>query len=181
MSINTAVASAFAASLLCLTASARAEIPNQDLPMERHAQNAVMQPVKDINLRKDPIPAKLIAIRDRPYDLENMRGCRALENEIAQLNEVLGPDISELQEESRTEKREQGVSRVAGAFIGGLIPFRSVVRELTGANAAKRRFLEALAAGNARRSFLKGVAVTKGCSVQPQARALTLAYNFRGF
>lgn len=181
MSINKASASAFATAWLCLASTAQAEVPNRDLPMERHAQNAVMQPAKDVNLRKDSIPAKLIAIREHPYDLENMRGCRALENEITQLDKVLGPDISELQEESRTEKREQGVSRVAGAFIGGLIPFRSVVRELTGANAAKRRFREAIAAGNARRSFLTGVGVTKGCLTPPRSTETALAYDLKGF
>lgn len=181
MSINKVMVSGLAAGYLCLVPSAKAEMPYKDLPMERHAENAVMQPVKDVNLRKDQIPAKLIAIQDHPYDLENMRGCRALEIEIVQLNNTLGPDINQLPEKSLTEKREKGVSRIAGSFIGGLIPFRGVVRELTGANAAKERFLKAIAAGNARRSFLKGVAVAKGCFASPQPSKITLAYNLKGF
>ncbi len=181
MSINKVMAGAFAAGALCLATSAQAEMPQKDLPMERHAENAVMQPVKDINLRKDPIPAKLLTVQDHPYDLENMRGCRALGIEIAQLDDVLGPDINQLQEESLVEKREEGVSRIAGSLIGGLIPFRGVVRELSGSNAAKRRFLTAIAAGNARRSFLKGVAVTKGCLAPPQPFKVALAYDLKGF
>ncbi|QTD56644.1 hypothetical protein [Parasphingorhabdus cellanae] len=181
MSTNKTAASLFTAICVSFATSAQAEMPHKDLSMERHAENALMQPVKDVNLRKDQIPEKLLAVQNHPYDLENMRGCRALEAEITQLDELLGPDINQLQEKSLTEKREQGVSRVAGAMIGGLIPFRGVVRELSGANAAKRRFLEAIAAGNARRSFLKGVAVTKGCLTAPQPRVLALAYNFQGF
>lgn len=181
MSINKATASAFVAGALCLATSAQAAMPQKDLPIQQHAQNAVMQPAKDINLRKDPIPAKLIAVQDHPYDLENMRGCRALAIEVAQLDDVLGPDINQMQEESLAEKREEGVSRVAGSLIGGLIPFRGVVRELSGSNAAKRRFLTAIAAGNARRSFLKGVAVTKGCLAPPQPFKIALAYDLKGF
>lgn len=181
MSINKVMACALAVGSVCIATHAQAEMPQEDLPMQQHAQNAVMQPAKDVNLRKNQIPLKLIAVQNHPYDLENMRGCRALGIEIAQLDDVLGPDINQMGEESLTEKREQGVSRVAGAMIGGLIPFRSVVRELTGANAAKRRFLEAIAAGNARRSFLKGVAVTKGCFTPTRPLELTLAYNFQGF
>lgn len=181
MSFNKTMLSGLAVGYLCLAPCAKAEMPNKDLSMERHAENAVMQPIKDVNLMKDPIPAKLIAIQDHPYDLENMRGCRALEIEIAQLDSILGPDINQLSEKSLTEKREKGVSRVAGSIIGGLIPFRGVVRELTGANAAKERFLKAIAAGNARRSFLKGVAVTKACLAPPRLFQITLAYNLKGF
>jgi hypothetical protein len=181
MSINKVIANLLAAISVSFATHAPAEMPHKDLPMERHAENAVMQPVKDVNLRKDAIPEKLISIQNHPYDLENMRGCPALEREIVQLDTILGADINQLQEKSLTEKREAGVSRVAGAMIGGLIPFRGVVRELSGANASKRRFLEAIAAGNARRSFLKGVAVTKGCLTPPQPRTLALTYNFQGF
>ncbi|MEP3227283.1 MAG: hypothetical protein ABJO01_14995 [Parasphingorhabdus sp.] len=181
MSTHTALASGLIIALSLIAIPAKADMPHRDLTMERHAENAVMQPVKDVNLRKDPIPPKLIAIQNHPYDLENMRGCQALAIEIAQLDDALGPDVNQLQEESRTEKREQGLSRIAGAFIEGLIPFRGVVREISGANATERQFLQALAAGNARRSFLKGVAVTKGCVSPPPAKTIALAYDLSGF
>tara|TARA_R110000772_G_scaffold82239_2_gene174517 strand:+ start:663 stop:1208 length:546 start_codon:yes stop_codon:yes gene_type:complete len=181
MSINRAMTNLFLAISLIFAVSARAEMPRQGSSMQQHAENAVMQPVKDVNMRKDPIPPKLIAIQDHPYDLENMRGCRALGFEIGQLDAVLGPDINQIENVSAAEKREAGASRIAGSIIGGLIPFRGIVREISGANAAERRFLSAIAAGNARRSFLKGVAVTKGCFPDPRSAQLALAYDLQGF
>ncbi len=181
MSVYKSTGNALVACIFCFAGNAQAEMPHRDLPMHQHAQNAVMQPIKDVNLRKDPIPPKLIAVQHHPYDLQNMRGCKALEIEIAELDYTLGPDINQLPEQSVAEKREQGVSRVAGSLLGGLIPFRSVVRELSGSNAAKRKFQEAIAAGNARRSFLKGVAVTKGCLAVPQPVRVALVYDMTGF
>ncbi|MEH6757665.1 MAG: hypothetical protein V7676_09140 [Parasphingorhabdus sp.] len=186
MSINRAMAGLSLARLsLAMTLSfavgAQAEVPNKDSSMQEHAENAVMQPVKDVNMRQDPIPPKLLAIQHHPYDLENMRGCRALGFEIGQLDAVLGPDINQLDDVSDAEKREEGASRIAGSIIGGLIPFRGIVREISGANAAERRFLSAIAAGNARRSFLKGVAVTKGCFPHRRPDHFALTYDLRGF
>ena len=140
-----------------------AETPNTEQPMLHHAGKAVMQPAKDVNLHKDKIPVRLLEIRKAPYDLTGIEGCRAINSEIASLRPLLGPDVNEDPKLSKAEKRERSVSRIAGGFLGGIIPFRGVVRELTGANAERRRYQAALAAGFARRSFLKGLAYSKDC------------------
>lgn len=158
-----------------------AQQPSANKPMQDHAFDAVTQPLKDVNLKRDKVPAKLSAVRDDPYDLENMRSCSALSFELNELNAVLGADINEIELQSVAEKRERGVSQIAGGILGGLIPFRGVVRELTGANEAERDYLTAIAAGFARRSFLKGVATTKGCIAPPPAFKLKLPYDFAGF
>ncbi len=144
--------------------SAAAETPNTEQPMLHHAEKAVMQPAKDVNLHKDKIPVRLQEIRKAPYDLTGVVGCRAIHTEITSLRPLLGPDVNENPNLSRAEKRERSVSRIAGGFLGGIIPFRGVVRELTGVNTERRRYQAALAAGFARRSFLKGIAHSQGCS-----------------
>ena len=143
--------------------SADAETPNTEKPMLNHMEDAVTQPAKDVNLKKVKIPPRLLEVQENPYDLAGMEACVSINAEITELYPLLGPDVNDPNEYSRAEKRERSVSRVAGGILGGLIPFRGVVREISGANKAERQYLKALAAGNARRSFLKGYAQSRGC------------------
>jgi hypothetical protein len=53
---------------------------------------------------------------------------------------------------------------LGGSLLGGLIPFRGVIRQLTGANAEREKMERAIYAGLARRSFLKGYAQGIGCA-----------------
>jgi hypothetical protein len=62
--------------------------------------------------------------------------------------------------------------RVAQSVVGSLIPFRGVIREISGANAHDRALREAVIAGVARRSFLKGIGQARGCRYP--ARSATL-------
>lgn len=149
--------------------SVSAETPDTERPMLHHAEKAVVQPAKDVNLHKDKIPARLLEIQQAPYDLTNLEGCRAITAEIASLRPILGPDVNEDPKISKAEKRERSVSRIAGGFLGGLIPFRGVLREVTGANAQRRKYRSAYAAGFARRSFLKGIAFSQNCQSDTQS------------
>ncbi|MEH6790732.1 hypothetical protein [Parasphingorhabdus sp.] len=151
---------------LAAGAELRAATPDADQPMVDHMENAVTQPARDVNLKQDEIPARLLEIQKAPYDLAGIEGCRAITTEIASLRPILGPDVNETVRVSRAEKRERSVSRVASGIIGGLIPFRGIVREVSGANAAELRYQQAMAAGFARRSFLKGMAHSSGCKTE---------------
>lgn len=108
-------------------------------------------------------PAKLVAIQGDPYSLAGMRKCAAIQQEIIELDEVLGPDVNETEEQSKAKKRERTAGRVAGSVAGSIIPFRSLIGEITGANAERRRYAEAVYAGTVRRGFLKGVGLERGC------------------
>lgn len=167
--------------VISLSYPAFAQTSLADQSMGDHVGNAMTQPLRDVNLKKNKIAAKLEQIRYHPYDLTNMRGCASLDYELAQLEQVLGPDVNEVILIGEEEKRERGISQVAGGIIGGLIPFRGVIREISGANAAERDYLNAFASGNARRSFLKGIAVSKGCRPPPREFRLKLPYDYRGF
>ncbi|MEH6827912.1 MAG: hypothetical protein V7665_07375 [Parasphingorhabdus sp.] len=109
------------------------------------------------------VPQKLIDIQDEPYSLSGMRGCAAIIAEVRDLNDVLGPDVNERVNKSLGKKREATAARVAGSAIGSIIPFSGIIGEVTGANAERRRYNEAVYAGTVRRGFLKGVGLQKGC------------------
>ncbi|MEE3154506.1 MAG: hypothetical protein VX309_03150, partial [Pseudomonadota bacterium] len=48
-------------------------------------------------------------------------------------------------------------------IVNSIIPFRGLVREITGAAPAQRRLNTAIDAGFARRGFLRGAAISRGC------------------
>lgn len=108
-------------------------------------------------------PAKLVAVQADPYSLAGLKKCAAIQQEIVELDEVLGPDVNETEEQSTAKKRERTAGRVAGSVAGSIIPFRSLIGEITGANAERRRYAEAVYAGTVRRGFLKGVGLERGC------------------
>lgn len=109
------------------------------------------------------VPQKLQDIQDAPYSLSGLSRCAAIIAEVRELNEVLGPDVNESVDRSRGKKREQTAARVAGSAIGSIIPFGGIIGEVTGANAERRRYNEAVYAGTVRRGFLKGVGLQRGC------------------
>lgn len=108
-------------------------------------------------------PAKLVAIQENPYSLAGLGKCSGIIREITELNEVLGPDVNEQVDKDRAKKREETAGRVAGTVAGGIIPFRGLIGEVTGANAERRRYALAVYAGTVRRGFLKGVGLERGC------------------
>lgn len=116
-------------------------------------------PVTDLNLRKDEIPALLIAAQDRPYDVTGLSRCAQIASAIGELDAVLGEDIDVAQERDR----RTSAGRIAQSAIGSFIPFRGLIREISGANAQERKLQTAIYAGSVRRAFLKGIGQQRGC------------------
>lgn len=135
----------------------------------QRAKGIATQPLEDLNLQKDEIPPKLLSIQDNPYSLNGMKTCRQINAEIIELNGVLGADVDATEEARR--KTADRILAVGGGLVGSLIPFRGLVREVTGANAQQRRFEAAIYAGTTRRSYLKGTAKAKGCKPLPPVTA----------
>jgi hypothetical protein len=141
------------------------------LPVHSYAQKGAPEDstIKDTaNSVTEPfdgkeVPPKLLAIQEYPYSLAGLGKCGALVKEITELNEVLGPDVNEQVDKDRAKKREETAGRVAGTVAGGIIPFRGLIGEVTGANAERRRYAMAVYAGTVRRGFLKGVGLERGC------------------
>lgn len=124
------------------------------------ARDVVSTPISDLNLKKDQIPPVLLAAQTAPYDVTRLGKCDQLDSAIAELNAVLGDDI----DVPADPKQKVSAGRVAQAAVGSFIPFRGLIREISGANEQDRRMLLAVQAGIARRAFLKGYGKGRGCA-----------------
>lgn len=116
-------------------------------------------PVTDLNIDKKEIPELLIQAQRDPYRLEGLDRCRELIAAVEEFDEMLGPDLDLPQE----ERDSITASRVGKAVVGSFIPFRGIIREVSGASEHARRTRAAIQAGLARRGFLKGIGQERGC------------------
>lgn len=154
---------AMAAGLVTMSSPhAFAQPGSREPTTEERAEGVVTQPFEDLNIKQDEIPAKLIAIEADPYAADGMESCEKIAGEIAELDAVLGADVDA--GDTAKRKTEDVMIDLGSGVISSLIPFRGVVREVTGANATQRRYQKAIYAGVTRRSFLKGLGKAKGCA-----------------
>jgi len=157
-SVKLAGVAALALALLPTPAFAR----DQDEPVIARtpdAEDVAMTPVTDLNLKKDEIPPALIAATINPYASADIKKCSDISSAIALLDGALGPDMDVAQPDS--ERVSAGA--VAKSVVASFIPFRGVIRELTGAADHQREFETAIYAGAVRRGFLKGLGQQMKC------------------
>ena len=137
------------------------------------------QPLNDLNLMQARIPPVLTAAAQGAYAVPADTSCAALQTELLALNAALGPDI----DASGTPGADPGLMGKAVDFVGdaamdsvrgsvnavvdGVIPFRSWVRKLSGAERYSKAVDAAIRAGTLRRPFLKGWARAAGCVEGP--------------
>jgi len=128
----------------------------------KRAGEIATQPVRDVGLDKAEIPPALVAAGENAYALAGLKKCTQIRAAIDELNVALGPDFGT---GAQTAENRAGKIAEAGGqtVINSIIPFRGLVREVTGAAPAQRRMNAALDAGYARRGFLRGVYTTRGC------------------
>jgi len=124
------------------------------------ARDVAMTPITDLNLANDSIPPVLLAAAASPYDTAGIRSCSQLTAAIGSLDSVLGPDMDIA--EQHNERLSPGV--VAKSVVASFIPFRGILREVTGAADHQRQFEAAIYAGAVRRGFLKGLGQQKKCA-----------------
>lgn len=122
------------------------------------------QPAKDVGIDKAEIPPILMKAVENPYAPPPSRTCKGLTGSIRELNGVLGEDFTAGREanENRTGKIAEAVGKTV---VNSLIPFRGLVREISGAAPAERRLQAAVTAGIARRGYLRGLASAKSCKL----------------
>jgi hypothetical protein len=129
-------------------------------------EGAATTPLRDLNVLKVDIPDVLLQALEDPYARppRNAR-CQALMALIRPINEALGPDIDTIpgDEEGLTSRGKSTALGVAGDLAGGAIPFRGVVRKLSGAESHDRLVQAAVVAGHTRRAYLKGLGEARGC------------------
>lgn len=147
---------------------------NQDKPKQEEAEKKdgnldkagkiATQPARDVGLDKQEIPPVLLKAVENPYAAPPSRTCKGLKAALGELNAVLGEDftVGAKANENRTGKIAEAVGKT---IVNSLIPFRGLVREISGAAPAERRLQAAVTAGIARRGYLRGMAAAKGCKV----------------
>jgi hypothetical protein len=132
--------------------------------------SAVTSPLSDLNLTQTSIPAVLIEAQKQPYGTPLDASCTGLIAQTKALDSALGADLDVPASPSNTGLIERG-GNLAGDTAGsalkgaaeGLVPFRSWVRKLTGAEQHSRQVAAAIAAGAVRRAYLKGLGQAQHC------------------
>ena len=108
------------------------------------------------------IPPILQQVRADPYRMPAAPICASIDEEMAKLDAVMGPEVDKL-------KTDRSVADRAAGYVRGMIPYHGVVRFLTGADGKDRELQAAASAGYARRGFLHGLKAQSHCG-EAQAR-----------
>jgi hypothetical protein len=131
--------------------------------------NAAVTPLNDLNVVRTDIPDVLQAAQKAPYVKPADCSCVALVLEIRQLDAALGADLDAPPTE-KTSLFARAPAFASDQAVGALqrtaqdlVPLRGWVRKLSGAERHSQQVAAAIAAGSARRGFLKGVAAAQNC------------------
>lgn len=126
---------------------------------ERAVGRVATQPIRDLSLVRERAPEVLKRALANPYD-QTESACPTLRGEIAELDAALGPDL---------QPGEIPHANTLAAELAGLVslPFRGVVRRVTGAERRERALRAAVLAGMVRRGFLKGRLSQMNCPSSP--------------
>ena len=132
--------------------------------------SAITSPLNDLNLAQTDIPAVLLDAQKHPYATPADASCGGLVTQARALDSALGADLDVPPSTTHPGLLERG-GNFAGAAAGsalkgaaeGLVPFRSWVRRLSGAEQHSREVAAAIAAGAVRRAYLKGLGQSQRC------------------
>lgn len=143
-----------------LIASAAVSPAQAQVQPEVDAREVGMTPLRDLNLDPRDVPPLLTSAAADPYATKGLAQCSAIVTEIAALDDVLGADYDIAEANAR---RGRDNARIAQSVVGAIIPFRGVLREVTGAADKDRELQAAYTGGMVRRAFLKGWGLGRGC------------------
>lgn len=152
----------------------------------KDAFSALQTPLEDLNLKRDPIPKMLEICATNPYAMPLPPQCATIPTELTELNRLLGPDMEPeplpwLPKPKKIAIRpyvSQGVSMAQDQAVGivrskvDIIPFRGMVRRVTGAEKHAKKVARAYEAGKLRRAFLKGLLSAYGCTYPPLVESI---------
>ncbi|MEO3715744.1 hypothetical protein [Roseateles flavus] len=142
--------------------------PGQKADTGDRLAEAATSPLNDLNLVRAKIPEVLLSARQAPY--ARPADCSALTVQLQGLNAVLGQDL----DSPRAPGEEDWFGKAGDAFgdaavsglrsaTEGLLPFRGWIRKLSGAERYNREVTAAIAAGLARRAYLRGLGQGMRC------------------
>jgi len=140
--------------------------------------DAAATPLTDLNLIHPDIPRVLKMTERAPFAAPVDQGCPALAAEMRTLDEALGYDVEGPNDDDDRSHLERGAVEASKATVKAIesvakdvVPFRKWVRKLTGAERRSEDLADAIAAGYARRAFLRGFALAKACEETQVATA----------
>ena len=132
--------------------------------------DAVLAPLHDFNMVRQKIPAALLEASEDPYRRPYPLNCETLVREVSRLDLALGPDMDTPRQARKVSLKARGADALSNAGLDavrdlttGWIPFRGVVRRLSGAEQHKDAFEDAVQAGAVRRAYLKGLGLERSC------------------
>lgn len=130
---------------------------------------AALSPLEDINLKRAPIPETFKQIRN-PYNVDVEASCDQIAKEVTVLDGLLGRDwdVPPPDKKGVSDRAADGASTAfldaVSSGASGIIPYRGIVRTVTGANSHATKVRKAYERGSHRRTFLKGIGLIKGCN-----------------
>jgi hypothetical protein len=143
------------------------ELQTPDRNNTASVPNAVVAPLHDLNITRQPIPPVLLAAITNPYDPVRPRTCAEITRQLEVLQFALGPDLDE-PETPQSPSLTLHNGKIALALLHGaaesLLPFAGFVRTLSGAGHHDELVIEAITAGSVRRGYLKGMGEVMNCS-----------------
>lgn len=166
-------ARAFALSVCLLAVSGCASTTYAHRTGDNRVGDAIGEPFRDTGWTRENPPEVLIRAAAAPYALPSDTECSGVLNEIAALDLVLGPDLDD--PVGPEEESDLDASGLLSGAIGGVLglPYRSILRRLSGASGRERVLRDAIFAGMVRRAFLKGLARAACAPVVVEAGAAT--------
>ncbi|WP_141653096.1 hypothetical protein [Phenylobacterium immobile] len=152
---------------------ALAQGPSGPKPVQTTAQanrdgltGAAQAPLRDLNVVRVDVPPVLVNALADPYRRPPSTRCADLIAQLRPLNDALGDDIdqpSAVDESLGGQARPAAYGAMASVASDALIPFRGVVRYVTGANKHDQYVQSAIIAGYTRRAYLKGLGEARSC------------------
>lgn len=130
---------------------------------ETNVEDIARTPLEDFNIASDELPEALVKAAENPYAHDGLTTCNAIVAEIAALDTALGADFDIAIREEGGDGININEGRIAKSIVGSFIPFRSLIREVSGANDRRDAFRLAVTAGMIRRGYLKGLGQGRGC------------------
>jgi len=146
------------------------EAGRPDAVSQKSVTDAALSPLNDLNVVRAEIPAVLQTAARNPYAAPADKSCAAIGAAVQALDAALGPDL-DVPDSAAQGLVARGSDAAGNAAVGalrgaaeGVVPFRGWVRKLTGAERYSRQVAAAIAAGTARRAYLKGLGQAAGCA-----------------
>ncbi|MBC3880022.1 hypothetical protein H8K35_06205 [Undibacterium sp. LX40W] len=156
------------------TSKVPSPIAGNEASMDSRVGDAIATPFSDLNLVRTDVPPILQQARKTAYARPENATCESLAKEIHDLDQVLGADLDTVRVDATGNVINKGAEELGNATVGalksftsGIIPFRSWIRKLSGADRHEREVGAAGVAGIVRRAYLKGIAQASNCKIEP--------------